>query len=264
MPKTFLNGFDLYYNLYGSGPPIVFVHGLGMDQSMWDLQIPQFSPHYQVILYDLRGHGQSESPPFPYSIELFADDLHFFLRFLGLQKAVLIGLSLGGRILLKFALKYPEEIRALILCAAQSETPQESKQRFNWLAEMAQKEGMAKVGEAYFSLPLFQTLAEKQPARFQREKERFIKASPLGFAHACLAIAQMEPLTPHLEQIKGPTLALAGEWDTPYLPFLDLYSTKIPQCQKKIIPQAGHISNLENPLAFQETVQEFLKFWGVA
>lgn len=259
MPKTFLNGFDLYYNLYGSGPPIIFIHGLGMDQSMWDLQIPQFSPHYQVILFDLRGHGESESTPHPYSIELFADDLHFFLRFLGLTKAILLGLSLGGRILLKFALKYPEEVKALILCDAQSETPEESRQRFHWLAEMAQKEGMAKVAEAYFALPLFQTLALNHPARWQKEKERFAKSSPIGFAQSCLAIAQMEPLTGLLEQIKSPTLALAGEWDTPYLPYLDIYAAKIPNCQKRIIPRAGHISNLENSLAFQETVQEFLR-----
>ncbi len=259
MPQTFINGFDLYYNIYGSGPPLIFIHGLGMDQSMWDLQIPQFAPHYQVILYDLRGHGASESPPHPYSIELFADDLHLFLRFLGLKKAIILGLSLGGRILLKFALKYPEESKALILCDAQSETPEESKQRFQWLAEIAQKEGMEKAAEAYFALPLFQTLATKNPARLEREKERFIKTSALGFAQSCLAIAQMEPLTGLLDQIKAPTLALAGEWDTPYLPFLDIYAAQITNCQKRIIPQAGHLSNLENPLAFQKAIQEFLE-----
>ena len=145
MPKTFINGIDLYYHMYGSGSTIILVHGLGMDHSMWDLQVPEFSKTHQVIVYDLRGHGQSESPDHPYSIDLLADDLDLFLHFLGLKKAVVLGLSLGGRILLRFALKYPQELGAAILADAQSETPPESVQRFQTLAEIARKKRVASV-----------------------------------------------------------------------------------------------------------------------
>jgi 3-oxoadipate enol-lactonase len=258
MPKTFINGIDLHYNIYGSGAPIILVHGLGMDQGMWDLQAPEFSRNYQVIIYDLRGHGQSESPDYSYSIDLFADDLHHFLRYLGLKKSAALGLSLGGRIVLRFALKYPEETRALLLADAQSETPEESKQRFRELVEVVRRQGMGPAAEVFFSWPLLQRFAQLNPERFQKEKARFAKSSAVGFIHSCLAIAQMEPLTDRLGEIKAPTLALAGEKDEPFLPYLDIYSRRIPNCKKLTIPRAGHLSNIENPQAFNQAVLSFL------
>ncbi len=258
MPKTWINGIDLYYNIYGSGAPVILVHGLGWDQHTWDPQIPALSKDYQVIVYDVRGHGQSGAPDQAYSIELFADDLHHLLRFLGLPSAILVGLSLGGRILLQSALKYPEETRALILADAQSETPEVSRDRFQMLARMAREKGMEKTGEIFFTLPFLQHLAAFNPAVYQREKAAFRNHSAAGFARTCLAIAGMEPLTPRLGEIQAPTLALAGEKDEPYIPFLDIYAQRIPKCRKLIIPRAGHVSNLENPEAFNEAVLSFL------
>lgn len=262
MPETFINGINLHYNIYGSGFPIILVHGLGMDQSLWDLQVAEFSKEYQVIVYDLRGHGHSESPDHPYSIELFVDDLHYLLRYLGLQKTAVLGLSLGGRILLRFALKYPGETRALILADAQSDTPPESVKRLQNLAEIAREEGIEEAAETIFSWPLLQTLAKRRPERFQKEKARLAKASPIGLARSCLAIANMRPLTDQLSSIQVPTLALAGEEDEPYLPYLDLYAQRIPNCRKETIPLAGHLSNLENPQAFNEVVLSFLSGLG--
>ena len=264
MPKTFINGIDLYYQVYGSGSPVILVHGLGLDHSLWDLQVPEFSKSHQVIVYDLRGHGQSDSPDHPYSIDLLADDLDLFLHFLGLKKAVVLGLSLGGRILLRFGLKYPQEVRAMILADAQSETPAESVERFQTLAEIARKEGMTKAAYLFFSWPLLQMLAKRSPARFEKEKKRFLRMSPTGLANSCLAIASMEPLTGQLGFINVPTLALAGEEDEPYLPYLDLYARQIPHCRKQTVPRAGHLSNLENPQAFNEIVLSFLKGLGKA
>jgi 3-oxoadipate enol-lactonase len=244
---TFINGSNLHYKIYGSGVPIIFVHGLGGHRGMWDLQVREFSGNYQAVVYDLRGHGQSESPDRPYSIDFFADELHHLLHFLGLKKSIVLGLSLGGRILLRFALKYPTEIRALILADAQSEIPEESKQRLRRVAEFVQREGMEKAAEVFFSLPLLQGLAESNPERFQKEKAHFAKSSAVGFVQSCLAIAKMEPLIDRLSAIKAPTLVLAGEKDEPYLAYLDLYARQIPNCKKQIVPRAGHVSNLENP-----------------
>ncbi len=259
MPKTFINGIDLYYNLYGSGPPFVLVHGLGMDQTMWDLQIPQFSQDFQVIVYDLRGQGQSESPDFPYSLDLFADDLHHLLRHLGLKNARILGLSLGGRVALKFALKYPQETKALILADTQSEVLEENKAQFLWTADLARKEGMEKTAEIFFSRPQFQGLGMAHPERVQKEKARFVQTSPIGFAQCCVAIVRMERLTASLCRIQAPTLALAGEKDESYLPFLELFANSIPRCKPLVIPYAGHLSNLENPEAFNDAVSKFLQ-----
>jgi 3-oxoadipate enol-lactonase len=91
------------------------------------------------------------------------------------------------------------------------------------------------------------------------EKKRFIKTSPVGFINSLSAIAGMEPLNDQLSMIQAPTLALAGEEDESYLPFLDLFSQRINGCQKGLILQAGHMSNLENPQVFNEMVLSFLK-----
>jgi len=105
---------------------------------------------------------------------------------------------------------------------------------------------------------LLQRFAQLNPERFQKEKARFAKSSAVGFIHSCLAIAQMEPLTGRLGEIKAPTLALAGEKDEPFLPYLDIYSRRIPSCKNLTIPRAGHLSNLENPQAFNQAVLSFL------
>ncbi len=264
MPKTFINGIDLQYEIHGSGSPLLLIHGLGMDHSMWDVQISDFSQDHQVISYDLRGHGQSGSPDFPYSIDLLADDLDQFLHFLGLRKASFLGLSLGGRILLRFALKYPKEITAIILADAQSETPPESSRRFSALAEFTRREGIGRAAEEFFSIPALQGLAKRNPQRFVQEKERFLRSSARGFANSCLAIAAMTSLTEDLEAIQVPTLALAGEEDEAYLPYLEIYAEKIRGCRKETIPRAGHLSNLENPGAFNKAVLTFLKGLGKA
>ncbi len=264
MPKTFINGNDLYYQVQGNGSPVVLVHALGMDHSMWDVQVPVFSGRYQVITYDLRGHGRTDSPDQPYTIDVLADDLDQFLHFLGLKKALFLGLSLGGRILIRFALKYPQEVWAMVLADAQSETPPESVPRFQELAEVARKEGMAKAAELFFSWPLVKGLARGNAGRFERERNRFLRASAIGLANSCLAIGRMEPLTGQLRSIQAPTLALAGEGDEPYIPYLDIFAREIPGCRKEIIPRAGHLSSLENPQAFNESVLSFLNTLGKA
>ncbi len=88
--------------------------------------------------------------------------------------------------------------------------------------------------------------------------------SPIGLANCCLAIASMEALTGQLRYIEAPTLALAGEGDEPYLSYLDLYARQIPNCRKQMVPRAGHLSNLENPQAFNEIVMSFLMELGKA
>ncbi len=262
MPKTFINGIDLQYEIYGSGSPLLLIHGLGMDHSMWDLQLSDFTRDHQVISYDLRGHGQSDSPDSPYSIDLLADDLDQFLHFLGLRKASFLGLSLGGRILLRFALKYPKEITAIVLADAQSETPPDSAKRFSALAELTRREGIGRAADEFFSTPALQGLAKRNPERFAKEKERFLRSSATGFANSCLAIAGMTSLTEDLQGIQIRTLALAGEEDEAYLPYLEIYGRKIRGSRKETIPRAGHLSNLENPAAFNKTVLSFLEGLG--
>ena len=109
-----VNGTQLYYEVAGEGQPLVLVHSGGFDRRLWDEQCTTFADHYQVIRYDVRGHGESPPPTKPYSD---AEDLDRLLQWLQVEKVHLVGLSLGGRIIIDFALAHPEMVDTLLLVA---------------------------------------------------------------------------------------------------------------------------------------------------
>src|SRR5258708_37939114 len=115
MPMIAVNHTQLYYEVSGQGQPVVLIHGLGSSTRDWGEQVPEFSKTYQVITFDLRGHGRSEKPAGPYQIPVFAADLAGLLQALGVASAHIVGLSLGGGGAFQFALDYPSIVRRLTL-----------------------------------------------------------------------------------------------------------------------------------------------------
>ncbi|MGD8307730.1 MAG: alpha/beta hydrolase [Ignavibacteria bacterium] len=111
------NGIDLYYEKSGNGPVLILIEGLGAAIYLWDKQIPELSKHFTVIAYDNRGIGKSTKPPGPYSITMMADDLSGLMDGLNISKAHILGASMGGLIAQEFALRYPDKVDKLILCA---------------------------------------------------------------------------------------------------------------------------------------------------
>ena len=119
MPKAHLNGINIAYETFGSGYPLVLAHGLAATKEMWDGQIGPFMERYRVVVYDVRGHGESDSPPVDdagYTMDQLVDDQKALMDHLGIEEAYIGGLSLGGMIAMRFALKYPRATRALLLC----------------------------------------------------------------------------------------------------------------------------------------------------
>ncbi|MDQ0208770.1 alpha/beta fold hydrolase [Alkalicoccobacillus murimartini] len=114
MPVVTLNGVDLYYEIKGEGPPLIFTHGHSMNHEQWEPQVNALSSFYQIITWDARGHGHSTLPPGPVDPRDFSRDLHSLIDYLQLKSVVLCGLSMGGHISLQTALFYPEKIRGLI------------------------------------------------------------------------------------------------------------------------------------------------------
>ena len=117
MPKVRVNNIELYYEVHGRGFPVVFLHGFAGTVNMWRPQVPVLSAGYRFIIYDARGHGQSESPPSldNYSADIVVEDLFQLLGTIGIQKAVVGGLSMGGYESLRFYLRHPQVVTALIL-----------------------------------------------------------------------------------------------------------------------------------------------------
>jgi len=115
MPTTNANGINLYYEVYGQGEPLLLIMGLSLNSKSWFRTLPALSEHYQVIIFDNRGVGLSDKPNTPYSIELMAEDARAVLDAAGVETAHVYGISMGGMIAQKLAIKYPERIRSLIL-----------------------------------------------------------------------------------------------------------------------------------------------------
>jgi len=257
MPTTPVNGLSLYYEENGKGYPVAFLHGFAGSTQMWEPQVSIFSKDYKFITYDARGHGQSQSPSSPdqYSADIVAEDLYQLLSKLDITRAVLGGLSMGGYECLRFYLRYPEVVTALILIDTgpgyrNTAHMAEWNRQLEVQASLLETEGIT----AFADDPLTRTMCSYTP------RERMLKYNPIGLANmARTVVAQHDSqVIEHLSEIKVPTLILVGEYDTPFLKAADYMAKTIPGAQRVTIPQSGHAVNLDNVLAFNQAVLTFL------
>ena len=123
MPKVKVNGIDIYYEEHGSGEPVVMIGGLGADTTLWSKQVPAFSERFRVVVFDNRGSGQSDKPDKPYSIPMFAADTVGLMQALGIERAHVVGASLGGLVAQELVLTHPEMVDRLVLVCTTSNGP---------------------------------------------------------------------------------------------------------------------------------------------
>jgi len=219
-------------------PPILLSHGYGATCRMWDGQVAAFADRYRLVLWDMRGHGQSGDPSDPalYSHALTVGDMAAVLDACGIERAIIGGLSLGGVMSLAFHLAYPERVRALML--------------FDTGPGFRNPEARARDLEEK-GLP---NLAGGAETRLGRHR------SAQGLAGAARGMLTMTDgsLIGSLPQIAVPTLVLVGADDQHFLAAADYMAAKIPGAQKIVIPNAGHAANLDQPEAFNRAVAAFL------
>jgi len=126
MSKEKVKEIEMYYEVTGEGESLLLIHGLGSSTRDWEFQVPVFSQKYQVITIDLRGHGKSDKPKGPYSMQMFAGDIAELLKKLGIKSTHVLGISLGGGIAFQFALDYPNLVKSLMIVNAGIEIPMDS------------------------------------------------------------------------------------------------------------------------------------------
>jgi len=250
--KVSVNNIELYYEVHGQGYPVVFLHGFSSTHHMWQPQVPALSRDYLFTIYDARGHGQSESPPSAdqYSAEIVVEDLFQLLGSLGIEKAVVGGLSMGGYESLRFYLTHPEMVTALIVMDT-GPGYRNPVRREEWnsgreeLARQLETRGI-------------EVLAENAPTESRREI--MLKQNPVGLAHMARKVVGQHDswVIDNLDKIKVPTLVLVGENDEAFLRASDYMANKIPGAQHVIIPQAGHAANIDNTEHFNRAVLDFL------
>ncbi len=255
--KTRLNFIDVG----DSGAiPVVLIHGFPLNHEMWNPQIDFLKRNFRAVVYDIRGHGDSDVEDGLYTIEFFVDDLIGLMDHLKIEKAVLCGLSMGGYISLRAAERNPERLQALILCDTKAEADSnEAKLKRAASIRSIKDEGLGQFAESQVRSLLAPQTFNRSPTIVETIRKMILRNSPLGICGALLAMAGRTDTTVTLPKIKVPTLILVGEQDTLTPPPLSkaMYET-IPNSKIHIIPEAAHLSNLENPSRVQQAFQRFL------
>ena len=251
MPLLDRDGTNIYYEVAGpedGRTPLLLTHGYSASGQMWTGNLPALTKERQVITWDIRGHGRSDSPDDPsrYSEALSVEDMAALLDLLGAEQAVIGGLSLGGYLSLAFHLRYPERVAALVLCDT-GPGYRRDEPRAGWNAMVArtadnfEQRGLDGLGSS---------------AEVVASQHR----SATGLARAARGIlAQHDArVIDSLPAIPVPTLVLVGADDAPFLGAADYMAGKIPGATKVVLAGAGHAANIDQPQAFDQALLAFL------
>ncbi|UTP41018.1 alpha/beta fold hydrolase [Phenylobacterium sp. LH3H17] len=255
MARLNRDGVEIYYEVHGEGPPLLLTHGFSATAQMWKGQIDALAPHFQLITWDMRGHGQSDYPddPAAYSEEATVADMAAILDAVGARDAIIGGLSLGGYMSLAFHLAHPERTRALLIIDTGPGYKNDAA-REGWNANALKR------ADRYDADGL--GLLEKGSAETRTARHR----DATGLAHAARGMLTQRDarVIESLPNIAVPSLVVVGADDTPFLAASDYMAGKIPHARKVVIPGAGHAANIDQPAAFNAALLNFLEASGVA
>jgi pimeloyl-ACP methyl ester carboxylesterase len=261
------DGYTLYYESRGSGPPIVLVHELGGSHASFHFQVDAWSPRLQCLTYNARGYPPSDVPEKPesYSQDIAASDIGAVLDAAGLRDAHLLGVSMGSTAVLQFALRHPARARSIILCSigSGSDQPQgDYKSNMEAQADFAEAAGARLLAERMLESPTRHRLKHKNPAEYEKFITQLAAVSPLGIANTMRGVqARRPPIYAHKERVaalKIPTLIVVGDEDEPCIkPSRFLHDT-IPGARLEVIRQCGHLVNIEEPAVFDALVRDFI------
>jgi 3-oxoadipate enol-lactonase len=254
--KTKVNGIETHYEIHGKegAPWLTFSHSLACSLRMWDGQVAAFKDRFRILLYDTRGHGASEAPPGPYTLDMLAEDLRQLLEELQIKKTHFVGLSMGGMIGQVLTLTDPGLFDRVVLAdTGHAQTP-ETRKQWQERIQTAETRGMQ---------PLVQPTIERWFTAAFRDQPVVKKIAKLigdtpvpGYVGCCHAISNLNT-TARLKEIKRPVLAIAGEQDsaaagTRYI------GENVPGAKLVMLQNAAHIANIEQEEAFNRALREFL------
>ena len=252
-----VNGTRLYYETAGSGPPVVLLHGGNLDSRMWDDQLPFLAKSFTVTRYDIRPYGRSALTEKGFSS---VDDLAALMDVLGITRASLVGLSLGGRIAIDFALTHPDRVDKLVLMG-----PGLSGFPFNQKDEAVQAMmARARTGDARGAMELWLQHPMMAPAMARPTLAARIRPIAMDNARIWtnLAVGERVPNPPaikRLGEIRAPTLVIVGERDVPDIQqIVTLIGAGVRGARTQVVPGAAHLPNLEDPALVNRLLGEFL------
>jgi pimeloyl-ACP methyl ester carboxylesterase len=266
MPKAAVNGINLYYEITGTGYPLVLSHEFAGTCQSWEPQVRFFSRRYQVITYNHRGFSPSEVPEEAgaYSQETLVEDLYQLLRSLGIKQAYIGGCSMGGNVALNFGLAHPEMTRALILVSAGAgATGREIfVPKLEGVARQLETEGWKVFAEQYAQEPNRIQLLRKDPRGWREFVDHLAAHSDTGSVHLIREVILKRPtvaaMQAQLEHLKVPALIMIGDEDDICVGPALIMKKHLPGAGLLVFPQAGHVINLEEPDIFNQALLGFL------
>ena len=261
------DGVRLYYEEAGAGAPIVFVHEFAGDHRSWEPQVRYFARRYRCVVYNARGYPPSDVPEdgARYSQDRARDDIAAVLDGLGIAKAHVVGLSMGGFATLHFGLRYPERAISLVVggCGYGAE-PGKRAQFQTEVEETARRiagEGMAKASVGYALSPTRVQLQNKDPRGWAEFARQLAEHSSTGSSLTMLGVQRRRPslydLIDSMRQLTVPTLVITGDEDEPCLEPGLLMKRNIRSAQLAVMPGAGHNINIEDPELFNRLCLDF-------
>jgi pimeloyl-ACP methyl ester carboxylesterase len=258
--KATLSGAEVEYDVRGAGPAVVFLHAFPLGKFMWDRAVGALEGTHRVLRFDARGFGDTPPDDGPLTMDRIADDAVALMDHLGIERAVVAGCSMGGYAAFAFARRHPGRLAGLVLqdTRAAADTDEARAGRAT-LAARVLEEGAVAAAEAFLPKLVGETTKRENPDLVAQLRERILATSPEGIARALAGLGARADSRETLGQIDVPTLVVVGEEDVLTPPSdAETMAAAIAGSHLEVLPGAGHLSNLENPSAYDEALTRFL------
>lgn len=258
--KKIINDLSVYISGNNESKTMLFVHGFPFDYTMWQTQVDEFSKDFKCVSYDIRGLGESPAGDGQFTMESFVDDLEAILNELKLNRPILCGLSMGGYISLRALERIQEKFSAAILCDTKSEADNnEGKLKRAAGIKRINKEGLAPFAKDFITNCFGEDFRQNKKINFERIIAKSSQFNPVGVKGSLLAMLSRSDTTMNLGKINIPTLLICGEQDTltPQSIMKDMFH-KINKADFVEVPNAGHMTPIENPQLVNKAIRDFL------
>ncbi len=258
--KTEANGIQIHYELSGmDGAPVLMMsHSLSSDMDMWKPQLTSLENRFRILRYDTRGHGTSDAPAPPYTLEQLAADAIGLIDSINIEKVIWVGLSMGGMIGQAIALNYPERLQALVLSDTAAVVEDEAQPVWEERINTAKTKGMEALADSILERWFTPPFLRQNPPEVAMIRNQILSTPVQGFVGCAEAIRHLNYLN-RLHKISLPTLIMVGEYDngTPLI-CSETINQRIRNSVLSVIPNAAHLSNVEQPAIFNKRLSDFL------
>lgn len=263
MPKLQVNGANLHYEITGDGPEtVVFAHGLLWSGQMFAAQVEALQERYRCITFDFRGQGQSEVTAVGYDLDSLTEDAWGVIKLLNAAPCHFVGLSMGGFVGMRLAIRYPELLKSLILLETSADPePAENVGQYKMLNFVARWFGIRPVAGRIMPIMFGQTFLHDPARAVERElwKQRLIENDRIGITRAVMGVVEREGVYEQLPRITAPTLIIVGDEDVATVPEKSRrIQAQIAGSKLVMIPKAGHSSSIEEKTAVNQAILTFL------